>query len=78
MVQRVVSKIDPHIEKATEVETSREPSTVVGLDLEEMLPTIPLFWVMTKHFYKNRRCPRQIRFGEGDSFILDMASDSNV
>ena len=80
MVQREVSKIDPHIEKATEVGTSRGPSIVVGLDPEEILPTIPLSWAMAKHSCKTQRSemPLQVRFGEGDSFTLDVASNPYV
>ena len=54
-VRKEVSKIDPHIEKAKEAGTSREPSIVVGLDTEEIWPTILLSWAMAKHSYKTRR-----------------------
>ena len=41
-----VSRIDSRIGIAMEVETSMQPSTVVGLDLGEMKSTIPLFLVV--------------------------------
>ena len=55
MVQKEVSKIDPCIEKITEVETFREPSTVIGLDLEDMIPNILPSWVMAKYSCKTQR-----------------------
>ena len=55
MVQRGVPKIDFHIKKVTGVETSTEPSIAVDPNLEEMIPTIPPFWVMAKYSHKTQK-----------------------
>ena len=55
MVQKEVSKIDSHIKKVMGIKTSTEPSIVVDLNPEEMIPTIPPSWVVAKYYRKTQK-----------------------
>ena len=79
MVRKRVSKVDSHIEKVVEVETSMKPSIAVDPNSEEMIPTILSFWVVAKYSRKTQKLKMPLvgRI-EGDSFTLNMASDPYV